>query len=194
MSESILERIGRGDPKAVEECLDRYGGLVWSLARRLSYSAADAEDAAQDAFVAIWKAAARFDATIAPEAAFVAMIARRRIVDRRRQAERQAGTASLDNVAEPSAPIPEESVAEIGDETSRVRKALDTLDPERRRILELSIMKGISHDGISRLLKLPLGTVKSHARRGLLAVKRLLGEVDDRPGDPRASGSAEVPS
>lgn len=174
-NESILERIAAGDPRAVDDCLTRYGSLVWSLARRLGVPTADTEDAVQDAFVAIWQAAAKFDATIAPEPAFVATIARRRIVDRRRAAERRGVSAALEDVAEPAAAPERLDRAEFDDEAARIQRAFSTLEPERRRVLELAVVKGLSHDGIAKLLKLPLGTVKSHTRRGLAAVRRLLG-------------------
>src|SRR3954470_14464574 len=78
----LLGRVAAGDQQAVRECLARYGGLVWSIARR--FEAADAEDAVQEIFLDLWKSAARFDRQIASEASFVAMIARRRLIDRKR--------------------------------------------------------------------------------------------------------------
>lgn len=184
VNESILERIAAGEARAVDDCLARYGSLVWSLARRLGVPTAETEDAVQDAFVAIWQAAGKFDATIAPEAAFVATIARRRIVDRRRAAERRGTSAPLDEIAEPAAAPERLDRAEFEDEAARVARAFSTLEPERRRVLELAVVRGLSHDGIAKLLKLPLGTVKSHTRRGLAAVRRLLGVELDEEGAP----------
>ena len=86
-TESILERIAAGDANAVQECMDLYGNLVWSLARRFTRSAAEAEDAVQEVFLDVWKSAARFDAKRASEKTFVAMIARRRLIDLLRRTE-----------------------------------------------------------------------------------------------------------
>src|SRR5450432_2250571 len=61
----LLHRVAAGDSAAVRECIAQYGGLVWSLSRRLSRSEADAEDAAQEIFLDLWKSAARFDPTVA---------------------------------------------------------------------------------------------------------------------------------
>ena len=61
VTECVLPRIAAGDPAAVPDCITRYGGLVWSLARRFLGNAADAEDAVQDVFIELWKNAARFD-------------------------------------------------------------------------------------------------------------------------------------
>ena len=61
MSDSILERVARGDQQAVRECIDEFGGLVWAIARRMTRSRADAEDAVQEIFVDVWRSAARFN-------------------------------------------------------------------------------------------------------------------------------------
>ena len=63
MAQVTLKRIASGDKTAVQDCLDKYGGLVWSLARRMSPNTDDAEDAVQEIFIDVWKNAARFDET-----------------------------------------------------------------------------------------------------------------------------------
>ena len=87
-----------GDPLAVQECLDAYGGLVWSLARRMFQSRDDAEDAVQEIFVDIWRNADRFDPAQASETTFIAMIARRRLIDRLRYSNRRLSPESLEDV------------------------------------------------------------------------------------------------
>ncbi|HEX7879993.1 MAG TPA: sigma factor, partial [Candidatus Eisenbacteria bacterium] len=69
----MLVRIARGDAQAVKECIDRYEGVVWKIARRLSRSAADAEDGVQEAFIDLWRSASRFDPARSSEQAFVSM-------------------------------------------------------------------------------------------------------------------------
>ena len=91
MSPSVLQRIASGDPAAVRECIDQYGPLVWSLARRLSRTASDPEDATQEIFLDIWRSAGRFDASQGSDKVFIAMIARRRLIDRLR--EKKCGAA-----------------------------------------------------------------------------------------------------
>ena len=86
---SILERVAAGDPAAPNECIARFSGLVWSLARRLCSSPSDAADAVQEIFIDLWKSAPRFDSSIASETTFVAMIARRRLIDRGRRKMRR---------------------------------------------------------------------------------------------------------
>ena len=85
VSDSLLNRVAAGEMAAMQECINQYGGLVWSLARRFSASAADAEDAVQEVFITLWKYASRFDESKGSETTFVSMIARRRLIDRLRR-------------------------------------------------------------------------------------------------------------
>src|SRR5262245_66294972 len=102
---SLLARVAEGDAIAVRECIARYGGLVWSIARR--FELADAEDAVQEIFLDLWKSAARFDPNIASETAFIAMIARRRLIDRRRTRKRRPTTEQLPELAVDQAARPD---------------------------------------------------------------------------------------
>lgn len=171
----LLPRIARGDQKAVRECLDRYAGLVWSLARRFSTTESDAEDAVQEIFLEVWKSAERFDASVASEVTFIAMIARRRLIDRRRKAGRRptSETLSTSTDAETSSPGVE-APAQDREDVAAARRALAQLTPDQQRVLQLSIFHGLSHDRIARTTGLPLGTVKTHARRGLIRIRELI--------------------
>ena len=82
---TLLQRIAAGDPSAVEGCLAKYRGLVWSIARRFAGNYADAEDAVQEVFIELWRHAARFDPALASESTFIGTIARRRLIDRKRR-------------------------------------------------------------------------------------------------------------
>jgi RNA polymerase sigma-70 factor (ECF subfamily) len=78
---TFLERMAAGDPLAVEGCLEKYRGLVWSMARRFAGNHADAEDVVQEIFIELWRHAGRFDAAVAAESTFVTTIARRRLIE-----------------------------------------------------------------------------------------------------------------
>lgn len=174
MTKAILQRIAEGDKTAVQDCLDTYGGLVWSLARRMLPNTDEAEDAVQETFIDIWKNAERFDEKQASETTFVAMIARRRLIDRVRKYQRQVNTDSLEDILiEPSGNYHQSM--QIGVEAKQAAKELDNLRPEQRQVLQLSIYKGLSHQEISNLTGMPIGTVKTHARRGLLQIRENLG-------------------
>jgi RNA polymerase sigma-70 factor (ECF subfamily) len=174
LSDSILKRIAEGDRNAVQECLNKYGGLVWSIARKLLRDQDDAEDAVQEVFVDVWKNAARFDETQASETTFIAMIARRRVIDKIRHSARRISADSLDDVLlEPF--TRSDKAMQISVEAEEAAKAMRTLRPEQQQVLRLSIVQGMSHQEIADATGMPLGTVKTHARRGLVAVREVLG-------------------
>jgi RNA polymerase sigma-70 factor (ECF subfamily) len=173
LADSLLQRVASGDTAAIGQVLDRYGGLVWSLARRAFPNAAEAEDAVQEIFLEVWRTAGRYDPGIAAEATYIAMIARRRLIDRRRKAGRTIETTAM--VVEPGGK-PDRGLdrADIGDEARRAAVALGTLSPEQQRVLRLSVIQGLSHEKIAAATGLPLGTVMTLVRRGLIRVRELL--------------------
>lgn len=177
VTKTILQRIADGDQSAADECLRSYGGLVWSLARRMLRNTEDAEDAVQEIFLDVWKNADRFDPDQASETTFVAMIARRRLIDRIRHVQRRISADSLEDVlAEPS--VRSDTVMQTNVEAREAAKALDQIRPEQRQVLQLSIVHGLSHQEIADATGMPLGTVKTHARRGILQVREILGLGD----------------
>lgn len=168
----VLQRVAAGEPGAVQECIDRYAGLVWSLARRMTSNNAEAEDAVQEILVEIWRNAYRYDPNIASEAAFIAMVTRRRLIDRRRRLDRQRDRSALPD--DPSGAIGVPPTAELGEEARIAVSALEQLSPDQQKVLRLSIYQGLSHEKIATATGMPLGTVKTHARRGLIKVRELL--------------------
>lgn len=194
---SILERVAAGDPAAPNECIERFSGLVWSLARRLCSSPSDAEDAVQEIFIDLWKSAGRFDASIASETTFVAMIARRRLIDRGRRKMRRP---EVPQIAETVADRREQRDGTERNEQQRIaQRAFEQLRPEQQQVLQLAIHHGCSHEQIATATGMPLGTVKTHARRGLIKIRQILAEQGvmspeeleratyERPGGDRAA-------
>jgi len=171
LEDLLLPRIAAGDQSAVPECISRYGTLIWSLARRRLASRQDAEDAVQDVFVDLWRSADRFDPLVAEEITFVAMIARRRVIDtlRRRTGLPQAAVdaAAIADVPDPADDASVGRRLELGDEARLADEHLDQLKPEEQRLIRLSVYDDLSHAAIAEHTGLPLGTVKSHIRRGL---------------------------
>ena len=170
--EPLLPRIAAGDERAVRDCVARYGALVWSLARRWSPDGSEAEDAVQEVFIDLWRTAARYDASRTSEAGWVAMIARRRLIDRARRRERLPALESIPDDFD----VASESERDLDSEwrAEQARAVLRELPPAQRRMLELSLLHGRTHDEIARETETPLGTVKSHIRRGLQRARDLL--------------------
>lgn len=183
MSDTILDKVAARNPGAVEQCLARYGGLIWSLARRLSPTTSDAEDAVQEIFVDLFRHASRFDPQREPsEATFVAIVARRRLIDRHRKHTRQVKTKPIDKTGAVPVAMPLNGL-ELRDEVDRVRELLTQLKSEERQVLELIFFQGLSQSETGERLNMPLGTVKTHSRRGLLRLRELSGSVVDLTGE-----------
>jgi RNA polymerase sigma-70 factor, ECF subfamily len=197
VSDSMLLAVARGDARAVRDCMDRYSGLVWSIARRMSPNETDAEDAVQEIFIDLWKSAHRFDPEKSAEKTFIVMIARRRLIDRLRRFKRLPEMDSLDHENAPEIGINAHERMERDAEAQMAVDALELLRPEQRRLVELSVLKGLPHAEIAATTGIPLGTVKSHIRRGLIALREALDlppvQAPDRTGG-RSTASGEVQS
>jgi RNA polymerase sigma-70 factor (ECF subfamily) len=127
----------------------------------------------QEIFIDVWKSAGRFDAAQSSETSFVAMIARRRLIDRLRRFERIP-------VAEEISPElvdsrRQDKQIELCSEAALAAQAMNQLRPEQQKVLQLAIYQGLSHQEIASATGMPLGTVKTHARRGLLHIREALG-------------------
>lgn len=174
MAQAILQRIAAGDRAAVQDCLDKYGGLVWSIARKMLRSNEDAEDIVQEIFIDIWKNAERYDDAQSSETTFIAMIARRRLIDRIRFMNRRISADPIEDITAEPFTRADENI-QLCVEAKEAAAAMKDLRPEQRRVLYLSIVQGLSHQEISDATGMPLGTVKTHARRGILQAREALG-------------------
>jgi len=154
--------------------VDEHGDYLFKYAMFRLREASAAEDAVQEIFVDIWKNAGRFDESRSSETTFIAMIARRRLIDKIRYATRRISADSLDDVLlEPFTRSDKDM--QVGLEAEQAAEAMRNLRPEQQQVLRLSIIQGMSHQEISEATGMPLGTVKTHARRGILAVREFLG-------------------
>lgn len=171
MAESILHRVAAGDKGAMQQCVDRFGGLVWSLAKRTV--PAEAEDAVQDIFLELWKSAQRYTTSLGSETTFVAMIARRRLIDRLRKNESRSRLDSIATQPLPDAATPALS-QDASQEMSTAVRAFATLPMEQQRVLRLAVERSMTHEQIALSTGLPLGTVKTHVRRGLMHLRSML--------------------
>jgi RNA polymerase sigma-70 factor (ECF subfamily) len=181
---SLLARASHGDEAAVRECLSRFGPIVWGLARRMSPARADAEDAVQEIFLDLWEHGSRYDAQRGTEEAFVAVVARRRLIDRRRKVQRRPVTDSIDSAPGGREALQERSHdggIETSAEAAMAARAMIDLRPEQREVLRLSVAEGLTHEEIAEHTGMPVGTVKAHARRGLIRIRKLL--LGEDPGE-----------
>lgn len=188
---SILERISTGDDTAVTACVDEYGGLIWRLAcRYLGTRPAEIEDAVQEIFVELWKNASRYDAAKGGEAAFVATIAHRRLIDWQRKL-RTRYAVSLD--AAGGAAVVEGRISRHGmderppdqlreavkrQDLSTVAEAFDQLPDDERHAIWMSVHHGMSHRQIAAATDAPVGTVKTRLRRGFIRMYEIVARPE----------------
>ena len=186
MAQSVLERIAAGDRGAVSECIEQFGGLVWSIARRMTRSRADAEDAVQEIFVDVWRSAGRFDPAQGSEKVFVTTIARRRLIDRIRRA-RMAQFHDSEECLEDARWAEPGTSGEVAVEAERAAKVVANLRPDQRKVLRMGLLEGMTHSEIAKATGMPLGTVKTQMRRGLIQVRKWMGiEPSARIGEAMA--------
>ncbi|MFG0257784.1 MAG: RNA polymerase sigma factor [Phycisphaerales bacterium JB043] len=174
----LLPLVAQGHEDALRDAMRRYGGLVWSIARRLSRNETDAEEAMQEVFVDLWRSAERFDPAKASEKTFVAMIARRRVIDRLRKQTRMLDRSSeLGDELSATISAPTQESSYDSSESARMAfEVFEQLRPEQQQVLRLSLQHGMTHEEIAEALSMPLGTVKTHARRGLHSVRTKYAE------------------
>ncbi len=167
----LLPQIAAGDTSAVDRFVDRYSGLIWSIARRMTRSMHDAEDAVQEIFLELWKSAGAYCADRGSEVTFVAIISRRKLVDRIRQQATTAQVTELDVSMPLSQLSAGQEAVDVADEVTKVRHCFELLTHNTRTVLQLILHDGLSHQEVSKWLSMPLGSVKSFARRGLLTLR-----------------------
>lgn len=170
---TILTRIAVGDETAVNDCINQYGNLIWALAKKYTPKQEDAEDAVQEIFMEIWQNAARYDSSKASESTFISIIARRRLIDRLRKIYRRPVIQSIEDVFE-TAPNVFESQLNTKIRANQAIEAMKDLRSEQREMMMLNIYDGMSHGEISQKLNVPLGTVKTHIRRGFKRVREVI--------------------
>jgi RNA polymerase sigma-70 factor (ECF subfamily) len=164
----LMHRVARGEEDAVAELYDRFGTLVYKVARQFLPSQAEADDAVQEIFVRLWQTAERYDPRRAKLVTWVMLIARRHLIDRIRRNAVRPGTTGLDaDVARaPAEHAPDRSAQE--DELSRkLRRRIAELPELQRIVIERAYLQGYTLREVSEQLNAPLGTVKSALSRGL---------------------------
>jgi RNA polymerase sigma-70 factor, ECF subfamily len=173
--EQVLEAVGRGDDDALGVLYDRFGRLAFRLAFRILRDRALAEDAVQEAFLAVWRSADVYKRERAKPSTWILTVVHRRAVDivRREQSRR---SEPLEVAPEPSVgPVEEDAV--LRDRRAAVQAALAELPGDQRQALELAYYGGLTQSELAERLGVPLGTVKSRMFAGLGRLRELLAET-----------------
>jgi RNA polymerase sigma-70 factor (ECF subfamily) len=172
--EHLLRGLAAGDEACLAAVYRRWSGMVHSLAWRTLGDATEAEDVTQQVFLGVWRGCAGYRAERGPVAAWIVGITRRKTADalaaRTRRGELVAAAGAAVPPEEPAAGRPDAAVERIP-----VRQALAGLPAPQRRVLRLAYYEDLTQTQIAERTGWPLGTVKSHARRGL---RRLRGDLE----------------
>jgi RNA polymerase sigma factor (sigma-70 family) len=172
--DDAIRRCAAGDRDALMQIYQQEAGRMLGVARRIVSSKSVAEDVVQDAFLLIWRGAAQFDSSRGQGRGWIYAILRNRALNVLRS---EARVEALDEASLAEVPSTEESAdALVGrlQEASHLQKCLGALDALRRKMVVMAFTNGLTHGEIAAHLRMPLGTVKSHIRRALLALKECL--------------------
>ena len=173
----LIARLQARDEAAFEELIRKYEKKVYSLCARMCGNAEDAEEAAQDAFLALWRGIDRFRQE-SSLSTWIYRLASNACIDLMRRKKKGAGSVSLDDEelfvdAVDPAPQPHEE-AERRETQRLLQEGLLSLPAEYRSILLLREIEGLSYSEISAALDLELGTVKSRISRGRTLLRNFL--------------------
>lgn len=174
----LVTAVAQGNERALAQLYDRTSRTVYGLALRILGDPASAEDITLEVYLQVWRTAESYDPARGTVAAWLVTLVRSRAIDWLRS-RRGRGRELEDSLPEAGGlpdgrPSPEVITIEAG-RARAVRSALAELPPEQRRAVELAYFSGMSHREIAERIELPLGTVKTRIRLGMLRLRELLG-------------------
>lgn len=175
-NEDLLAQVAAGNKAAFAKLYDATAPRLFGLARRLLIDAAQAEEVTQEVYLEIWQTATRYETSRGSAMSWMLTLAHRRAVDRIRssQSSRNRDTRigirdlerEYDDVAE---------TVEIRIESERVKRALEKLTELQRQAVVLAYFKGLSHSEVAAMLHVPIGTVKTRLRDGMIRLRDEMG-------------------
>ena len=180
--EILVVRAAAGRPEAIAVLFDRHQGSMYGLALRITGDDATAQDAVQDAFVSVWRNASRFDAERASARSWMLAITHHRAIDAVRRRRPLTALPEEPSTVPPALVLPDvwgEVIARL--DAATIRRALERLSAVQREVVELAYFGGLTQQDIAARTGTPLGTVKSRARLGLMALRTEL-EAMERAG------------
>ena len=173
---ALLERIVTRDAGAVGQLYDRHSRLLYGLILRILRDRSEAEEVLQEVFVLVWNRGATYSPALGPPAAWLVGIARNRAIDRLRAnavRRRTMETVRFDVAPQED---PETNTA-LGEQQRAIGRALSALPREQRDLIEDAYFLGFTHSELAERHNLPLGTVKTRIRTGLLSLRDQLSQI-----------------
>jgi RNA polymerase sigma factor (sigma-70 family) len=170
--EELLEAIAAGDEGALGVLYDRFGRVAYGVALRVLRDRALAEDAVQEAFLAIWRSATRYRLERAKPSTWVLTLVHRRAVDLVRREDRRRAEPLDEPPEAAGGEVPEQ--ADLRERRAAVQSALRQLPDDQREALELAYYGGYTQSELAERLGVPLGTIKSRMFAGLTRLRELV--------------------
>ncbi len=178
---ALITRLQAHDETALAEIYDGTVAKVYSVISRIMHIAADAEEITCDVYRQIWQNAHRYERERGTPLAWILVIARSRALDHLRRQRARGGDqlhpVSPELAYTESEDQPLDEFTSLSQEKSLILLALQQLPTIQRRLIGLAFLEDASHQQIVQRTGMPLGTVKSHIRRGLIALKQQLQKV-----------------
>jgi RNA polymerase sigma-70 factor (ECF subfamily) len=177
----LLMRVKDRDEAALGELYDKYSSVVYSLMMRMVRETGEAQDLLQEIFIQVWTKAPLFSASKGSVYTWIMTIARRKAIDRLRSRTTTGNTTSLSDDAALAIPDPAYHgnplhVAISEEYDGLMRNGLATLSAEQRTVIEMSYYDGYTQEQIAEKLSVPLGTVKTRMRQGLIKLRNYMKE------------------
>jgi RNA polymerase sigma-70 factor, ECF subfamily len=177
-----MSALRQRDEAAFLQLFRQYGEQVLAVCMRILHDRHAAEDVLSEVFWEIWREPQRYDSSRSTPQTYLLMVARSRSIDRLRESGRRArvlaeattAAKACDTIASVHLP---ESKLNLQEERVLIRSAIETLDANQRKVLELAFFEGMSHQQIAEFLDHPLGTVKSRIRQGLIHLRARLAST-----------------
>lgn len=177
----LIKHLRNGHQEALRLLYKRYSSLVYTIALKMLNSNSEAEDLTQDVFLNFWKQE-KFDPNRAALSTYLCVITRSRALNRiKHRGSQQRSLEKLQALPPPelTASTPLEN-ASLEEQQQALQRVLAELPDQQRKILEMNFYQGVSQSNIAQQLDLPLGTVKTNARQGLITLRRLLNGAVER--------------
>lgn len=174
----LVTKSAAGDEFAFAQLYDCTNQIIYGLALRILGDSSAAEDVTMEVYLQVWRTASRYDSQRGTVTSWLVTLVRSRALDclRSRRARRANLEENVDDVPNlhDSRPTPELASLEAG-RSRIVQKAMADLAPDQRQAIELAYFSGLSHAEMAERTGLPLGTVKTRIRLGMIHLRRLLG-------------------
>jgi RNA polymerase sigma-70 factor (ECF subfamily) len=174
--EELLGRVAQGDETAFGDLYDQMASRVLGLVKRLLVDHAQSEEVTQEIFLEIWQSASRYEAQRGGASTWILTMTHRRAVDRIRSS--QAGRDRDTKIGIRDLAVEYDQVSETVEtriEHERVEKAMSRLTELQRQAISLAYYGGLSHSEVAERLRIPLGTVKTRLRDGMIRLRDELG-------------------